>query len=186
MAQGAALIGALVFCLGAISLFTAHPLQTFFRLLALASAAAMLLSVALMLLTFRNARSIDAVSMLLALAVSVISTIVSIVLSGAAMSMWLGLIALVAGGAIGGAWAETTLLFVDGEAVCARGAFWSLAVRAATFALNQIVSAFGPCAERPGSADHCWSWRISGQPTGLLARARHAGCLGPKPRKAVR
>jgi hypothetical protein len=88
-AKGAAVIGAGVFCLGAISLFSTQPLQTFFWLLSLASAAAMLLSVGLMLLKFRNARSIDAVSMLLALVVTVISTILSIWLSGVAMSMWI-------------------------------------------------------------------------------------------------
>ena len=137
----AALLAAGLVALGVVSLLSSTPLATFFRLLSYAGTAMMLLSVASMLLTFRQARALEPVALLEALAVSLLSTLMSLALS-ATLPPGLLLLAGFAGGGIAGVlWARTTLLFVEGTTVRGRDTLWSLAIWAASFALSQVVTA---------------------------------------------
>ena len=132
-----ALVGVAV--LAGFSLLTQHPVQTFFRLLSIAGVGLLLASVATMLLTFRQAKSVDGVPLLLSALAGLLGTVISLALSHAAVSGLSG-VGFVAGLVMGGAWSMTTLLYVDGEHVRARGTLWSLAVWGLTFSFGQIVS----------------------------------------------
>lgn len=127
--------------LAALALLSATPLATFFRLLSYAGTAMMLLSVAGMLLTFRQARQLEPVALLVSLAVSLLSTLLSLAFVTTLPPGLLLLGGFLAGGLAGGLWARTTLLFVDGAEVRGRGTLWSLAIWAASFALSQLVTA---------------------------------------------
>ena len=126
--------------LAALSLLSSAPLEAFFRLLSYAATAMMLVSVAAMLLTFRQARRLEPVALLLSLAVSLLSTLLSLALAATIPPGLLLLGGFAAGLVAGGLWARTTLLFVDGDTVRGRGTIWSLAIWAASFALSQLVT----------------------------------------------
>ena len=126
--------------LAALSLLSSAPLEAFFRLLSYAATAMMLVSVAAMLLTFRQARRLEPVALLLSLAVSLLSTLLSLALAAMFPPGLLLLGGFAAGLVAGGLWARTTLLFVDGDTVRGRGTIWSLAIWAASFALSQLVT----------------------------------------------
>lgn len=134
------LIGAAIALLF-ISLFFEEPLKVFFNLLAIAGTGMMLLSVASMLLTFRQARGLEPVALLVSLAVSVASTLVSLWLSASLPSLFVLLLGFAVGGAAGTVWSRTTLLFIDGGEVRGRGTLWYLAIWAASFAISQVVTA---------------------------------------------
>lgn len=133
---GAMLIAALA-VLAIVSAFFPHPLQTFFRLISIGGTAMLILSVAMMVLTFRKAKTIEPVALLLALAISVVGTL---------FSLWFGrlpttsmlLAAVVAGSLIGVGWSLTTLLFIDNTEIRGRGTAWYLVIWGLTFAMNQI------------------------------------------------
>ncbi len=129
--------------LAVLSLLSDRPLETFFRLLSLAGTTMMLLSVVGMLATFRQARQLEPVALLLSLAVSLASTLLSLALAEDLPPTWLLFGGLAAGVAAGVLWARTTLLYVDGSEVRGRGTLWSLAIWAVSFAASQLTLAIG-------------------------------------------
>ena len=129
--------GGLIVVLIAVSFLTANPLATFLWLLSLAGVALMLLSVAAMLLTFRIARQVAPAALLAALVVTMISTFLTLAISGAIPSGLATIVALLGGGLLGAAWSSTTRLSVDGARVRMRGTIWYLAVWALIFAASQ-------------------------------------------------
>ena len=134
---GAMLIAALA-ALAIVSLFFAHPLQTFFRLISIAGTAMLILSVVMMVLTFRKAKTIEPVALLLALAISVVGTLFSLWFGGRLPATPMLLAAAVAGSLIGVGWSLTTLLFIDNTEIRGRGTAWYLVIWGLTFAMNQI------------------------------------------------
>lgn len=136
-----ALLAGGVAALAVLSLLSSTPLETFLRLLSYAGTAMMLVSVAAMLLTFRQARTLEPVALLLSLAVSLVSTLLGLALAAMLPPGLLLLGGFAAGGGAGALWARTTLLFVEGDTVRGRGTLWSLAIWAASFALSQVVTA---------------------------------------------
>lgn len=134
---GAMLIAALA-ALAIVSLFFAHPLQTFFRLISIAGTAMLILSVVMMVLTFRKAKTIEPVALLLALAISVVGTLFSLWFGGRLPATSMLLAAALAGSLIGVGWSLTTLLFIDNTEIRGRGTAWYLVIWGLTFAMNQI------------------------------------------------
>ncbi|MCW5686952.1 MAG: hypothetical protein KIT76_00245 [Pseudolabrys sp.] len=134
---GAMLVAALA-VLALISLFFASPLQTLFRLISIASTAMLILSVVMMVLTFRKARTIEPVALLLALGISIFGTLISLWFGGRTPAPSMLLAALLAGSLIGVAWSLTTLLFIDNTEIRGRGTAWYLVMWGLTFAMNQI------------------------------------------------
>jgi len=123
-----------------VSLFFEQPLQIFFTLLSVAGTAMMLLSVVSMLLTFRRARTLAPLALLVSLGVSLFSTLLSLWFAADLPSAGVLVLALVAGAGAGLGWSYTTLLYVDGDHVCGRGTAWYLLIWAASFAVNQLVA----------------------------------------------
>jgi len=173
--QGVMLAGGLML-IGAVALMADDPLRMFFRLLSLAGTALMLLSVALMLVTFRRARVLAPAALLTTLLASLISTGLSLILSGAAVDP-VSAIAITAGGlAMGVGWSLTTLLFIDGEIVRGRGTPWHLMVWALSLAVNQVVAVTG--AGNPATATLMMlagAGLTIGHSLGLIVRVRQAG-----------
>lgn len=134
---GAMLIAALA-ALAIVSLFFAHPLQTFFRLISIAGTAMLILSVVMMVLTFRKAKTIEPVALLLALAISVVGTLFSLWFGGRPPATAMVVAAALAGSLIGVGWSLTTLLFIDNMEIRGRGTAWYLVIWGLTFAMNQI------------------------------------------------
>jgi hypothetical protein len=134
---GAMLIAALA-ALAIVSAFFAHPLQTFFRLISIAGTAMLILSVVMMVLTFRKAKTIEPVALLLALAISVVGTLFSLWFGGRPPATAMVLAAALAGSLIGVGWSLTTLLFIDNTEIRGRGTAWYLVIWGLTFAMNQI------------------------------------------------
>ncbi|HRK25451.1 MAG TPA: hypothetical protein PLQ11_10910 [Beijerinckiaceae bacterium] len=132
-----------VLALGFVALFSDDPLLTFFKMLSIAGTVLMLMSVALMLVTFRRARVLAPAALLTTLAVSLASTLISLWLGGGVVDPTRGMAALASGGLIGWAWASTMLLFVDEGVVRGRGTLWHLAIWAVTFAINQLAAVTG-------------------------------------------
>jgi len=171
MAAGAA-------ALLAISLLFDEPLQTFFLLLSLAGTAMLLLSVVGMLLTFRQARTLDTTSLLMALAVALLSALFSLMMAAELPSAVSTSSALLAGTGLGYAWSRTTLLFIDGDAVRARGTAWYLIVWAISFGATQILSALA--GEIPTAAVLAMMFSTGlalGNTIGLLIRLQRATLL---------
>jgi hypothetical protein len=110
------------------------------RLFGIAATAVFVLSVVVMLLTFRRARRLNTstlvVPALLSLAILVLY---GLLLRAMPSAGWM-VASLVAGTAIGAVWARTQALFRarDG-AIRSRGSLWYLAVWAAVLTLNQLV-----------------------------------------------
>ncbi|MDR3466263.1 MAG: hypothetical protein P4M07_10005 [Xanthobacteraceae bacterium] len=171
-------VGGVLVVLGGISLLAAHPLATFLRALSYLGIAMTVVSVAVMLLTFRQARDVQPVALLVSVATTVVSALVSLWLAPLVPSGLVLIAALVLGGGVGVGWAFTTLLFIDGSHVRVRGTIWSLAVWAATFALNQIMATATGHASPAATILLIGGTGLSlGNTLGLLARARQAAAL---------
>jgi hypothetical protein len=134
---GAMLIAALA-ALAIVSAFFAHPLQTFFRLISIGGTAMLILSVVMMVLTFRKAKTIEPVALLLALAISIVGTLFSLWFGRRPPATAMVLAAALAGSLIGVGWSLTTLLFIDNTEIRGRGTAWYLVIWGLTFAMNQI------------------------------------------------
>jgi hypothetical protein len=133
------LVIALLLGLAVVAL-RADPLATFLRVISIGAVVLMVLSVAIMLLTFRKARKISPLMLSISVAISVLClTIYSLILN-VSMSFGLWMLALIAGGALGVAWSITNTLFNDAGTIKARGNIWYLAIWAAVFAINQLVT----------------------------------------------
>lgn len=176
---GAMLLGGLAI-LAAISAFFANPLQTFFRLIAIASMAMLILSIVTMVLTFRKAKAIEPVALLLSLAVSVIGTLVSLWFGGRPPPTSLSLAACLAGALIGVGWSLTTLLFIDNHQIRGRGTAWHLVIWGLTFAINQIGAvAFGHTPQAMTLLMLAGAGLTVGNTLGLLIRVRRVAALIP-------
>ena len=168
--------------LAALSLLSSAPLEAFFRLLSYAATAMMLVSVAAMLLTFRQARRLEPVALLLSLAVSLLSTLLSLALAATIPPGLLLLGGFAAGLVAGGLWARTTLLFVDGDTVRGRGTIWSLAIWAASFALSQLVTVTAGTSGLAGALMMMGSAGLAaGNAVGLALRVRRVRATPASP-----
>lgn len=138
--QSAVLVAGVVAAAGAIGLFTAHPLATFLRLLSWAGTAIVVLSVATMLLTFRAASDVQPAARFVSAASAVLCTLASLLMARVTPGWAVLFLAIAVGLVCGALWSRTTLLFVDGARVRARGTAWYLAIWAVTFAAQQALA----------------------------------------------
>ena len=111
-----------------------------FRIVGLVGMALFALSIVTMLLTFRKARKLSPWSLLIGAVVSVACTWIFFALAGASLSAVAIVLATAAGAMVGIGWSLTSLLFIDGGAVRARGNVWFLAVWALTLMMTQAAT----------------------------------------------
>lgn len=123
--------------LAVVCLFTANPFATFFRLVTFAGIGLMLISIVVMILTFKKAREVASAALLASLAVALLSTFVMLWFMPFAPPWGLMILAVLAGGLAGAAWSRTTRFFIDGGRLRMCGTIWYLAVWALTLAFNQ-------------------------------------------------
>jgi hypothetical protein len=113
------------------------------RTFGLIGTALFILSVAMMLLTFRKARRLSPWILAVGTGVSIVCTSVFFTLTGTPAATAVVVLATGAGLMIGAGWSLTNLLFVDGDEVRARGNLWFLAVWGVTLVLPQIAGLMG-------------------------------------------
>ena len=140
--QIAMFCGATSAVLAIVSVFTAHPVATFFWLLSYLGIAMTLFSAALMLVTFRSARALVPTALAVVMATTILASALSLWLANGRPSWLFAGAALAAGVALGGYWSTTLLIFVDNGVARGRGSLWYLAVWAGVLALNQIATGF--------------------------------------------
>lgn len=114
-----------------------------FRVVGLIGMALFALSIVTMLLTFRKARKLSPWSLAIGAIVSVLCTWIFFALAGAPLSATAILLAIAAGAMVGIGWSLTNLLFIDGEAIRARGNIWFLAVWALSLLMTQAATLAG-------------------------------------------
>ncbi len=114
-----------------------------FRIVGLIGMALFALSIVTMLLTFRKARKLSPWSLVIGAIVSVLCTWIFFALAGAPLSAAAIGLAIAAGALVGIGWSLTNLLFIDGEAIRARGNIWFLAVWALSLIMTQAASLAG-------------------------------------------
>ena len=98
-----------------------------------------LAGVAMMLLTFRRARTLKTSSLVVPMVVSLLVLLLYGVLLGATPGVGWLLLGLLVGGALGALWARTHRLFVAGGHVRSQANLWFLAIWALVLSLNQLV-----------------------------------------------
>jgi hypothetical protein len=96
-------------------------------------------SVALLILTFRKPRKVSVLSLIITIAVSLITLVIFSSLIKYEPPPWLWLLMFAIGTAVGWFWARTTKVFVQGNQVMSRNSIWYLVVWGAIFALNQLI-----------------------------------------------
>lgn len=133
------LAGGGLFLILAASFLSAEPMTTFFKILSLAGTGMLLLSVLMMILTFRKVSTVKPGALLVSLSITLLTLSVQMLVSPVLPPMAVGLLAFTAGGMIGFGWSRTRLFFVDANQIRCRGTAWYLAVWAGTFALNQLM-----------------------------------------------
>jgi hypothetical protein len=132
-----AMLGVVVLIIA--SLFSDDPTKTFFRILSLLGTAMVLFSVAMMLVTFRRARSLIPGALIVSLLTTLSVAGVQLLFAQQRPGMLLVLLPVTAGAMVGAGWARTTRVFIDGELIRSQGNVWYLLVWAATFLLNQLL-----------------------------------------------
>ena len=132
-------VGAAAFVL----LFIDPSAALLFRVAGIVGMALFALSIVTMLLTFRKARKLSPWSLAIGAVVSVLCTWIFFALAGAPLSAAAIGLAIAAGAMVGIGWALTNLLFIDGEAIRARGNIWFLAVWALSLLMTQAATLAG-------------------------------------------
>lgn len=131
--------GVVIAIFAVISLFMGNPLATFLRLLSFTGLAMMLLSVGLMLLTFRSAKEVIPAAYVAALVFAVAGTLLIFWSNYGRPTGAVTFISLIAGGGLGYAWSRTTVFFVVNGRLKTRGTAWYLAIWALTLIVNQVA-----------------------------------------------
>lgn len=145
------------------------------RAIALAGLALFCLSVLMMLVTFRRARRLSPFGLAIAALTSVAGTGAFLWLAGTPVATGTAALAVAAGGMIGAGWAVTNLLFVDGDAVRARGNLWFLAIWGVSLALPQLAALAGGRAPSGMAVVALLGMGLAvGNSLGLIARYRAA------------
>ena len=132
-------VGAAAFVL----LFIDPSAALLFRVAGIVGMALFALSIVTMLLTFRKARKLSPWSLAIGAVVSVLCTWIFFALAGAPLSAAAIGLAIAAGAMVGIGWSLTNLLFIDGEAIRARGNIWFLAVWALSLLMTQAATLAG-------------------------------------------
>lgn len=151
-----------------------------FRVVGLIGMALFALSIVTMLLTFRKARKLSPWSLAIGAIVSVLCTWIFFALAGAPLSAAAILLAVAAGAMVGIGWSLTNLLFIDGEAIRARGNIWFLAVWALSLLMTQAATlAGGQTPYAVALVSFLGMGLAVGNSLGLLARYARARAAHP-------
>jgi hypothetical protein len=98
------------------------------------------LSILMLVLTFRKPKKINLRSLGIALAMSLFSMAIFSAIIGYQASAWIWLLMALIGGVIGWFWARTTQVYVENNTVMSRNSICYLVVWGGVFALNQLIT----------------------------------------------
>lgn len=150
-------------------------LRLLFRVASILGTVLFVVSVVVMLLTFRKARGLEALPLVVTALLAVATTTIFFAFAGPPLGRLVVMLAVLAGLVVGIAWSTTGLVFVEGRLVRTRGTLWFLAVWALTLALPQILAAAaGRTPATAAVAGFVGMGLTIGNAGGLIARARAA------------
>lgn len=135
----AVLAGVGLVLVGVASLFSSQPAVTFFTILSLIGTGLLVLSVAMMVLTFRRAKALVPGALLVSLTTTLAVALVQILFAPERPSGTAVALVFLVGAGVGMGWARTSIVFIDDRSVRSRGTAWYLVVWALTFLFNQLM-----------------------------------------------
>lgn len=112
----------------------------FSKLVSLVMMLVFILSILMLVLTFRKPKKISLPSLAITLGVSLLSMVVFSAIIGYSTSFGVWLLMALIGGAIGYLWARTTNVYIEGDQVKSQNSIWYIVVWGAVFALNQLIT----------------------------------------------
>lgn len=98
-----------------------------------------MLSVTLLILTFRKPRKVSIVSQLITIAISLTCLLIFSLLINYYPPVWLWLLMVMTGAGLGIVWSRSTRVFIHGQTVMSQNSIWYLVVWGGLFALNQMI-----------------------------------------------
>lgn len=123
---------------GAVVWHSVFP-RGFFIALRVAGLAMMALSALAMVLTFRAAKVVSPLALVISIVVSMATALVTIALTTGPPAGLAEMTALATGWLTGAGWALTTTVFAEADTVRSRGSGWYLAAWVATLMLTQLL-----------------------------------------------
>jgi hypothetical protein len=99
-----------------------------------------ILSILMLVLTFRKPKKISLPSLAITLGISLLSMVVFSAIIGYSPSFGVWLLMALMGGAIGYFWAKTTNVYIESGQVKSQNSIWYIVVWGAVFALNQLIT----------------------------------------------
>jgi hypothetical protein len=161
-----------------ISAFTSDPVTTFFWLLSYVGIVLTLVSVAVMLVTFRMARSIVPLALGVSATLGVATSALSLWLTSGYPTWTIVGISFGFGIVLGLFRSTRQMLFIDGDRVRARGTIWSLLLWGVVFSLNHAAAGIVGFMPTYGGIVLVFSAGVTaGENIGLIVRARRASRL---------
>lgn len=133
------LIGIAALGILGLVLFLISP-RFFFTLLSLGGILMLLLSALVMVATFKKAKSISPLSLMIGIGLSVLVALIYPLITGATPGILLPPSGLFVGFLVGLGWGATNTVFIDHGAIRSRGNAWYLMVWALTLAIPQGLS----------------------------------------------
>ena len=99
-----------------------------------------ILSIVLLIFTFRKPKKISILSISITIAISLITLVIFSSLTHYEPPLWTWFLMAIIGIAVGMFWARTTKVFTKGNQVMSQNSIWYLAVWGGVFAINQIIT----------------------------------------------
>jgi FtsH-binding integral membrane protein len=112
----------------------------FSKLISMIMVLIFILSILMLVLTFRKPKKISLPSLAITLCISLLSMVVFSAIIGYSPSFVVWLLMALIGGTIGYIWAKTTNVYIESGQVKSQNSIWYLAVWGAVFALNQLIT----------------------------------------------
>lgn len=112
----------------------------FAKLISIVMMIVFILSILMLVLTFRKPKKISLPSLAITLGISLLSMVVFLAIIGYNPSFGVWLIMALIGGTIGYFWARTTNVYIESGQVKSQNSIWYIVVWGAVFALNHLIT----------------------------------------------
>jgi hypothetical protein len=115
-------------------------LSIFMKIISIAMLVVFILSVILMILTFRKPKKVSILSISITIVISLLTLVIFSSLTHYEPSPWLWILMVIVGIGIGMLWARTTKLFIRGNQVMSQNSILYIGVWGGIFTLNQLIT----------------------------------------------
>ena len=115
-------------------------ISTLLKIISIMMTLVFIASVLLLIFTFRKPRKVSVLSLIITIAISLLTLVIFSSLIKYEPPFWLWIVMAVIGIAVGWFWARTTRVYIKGEQVMSQNSIWYLVVWGAVFAINQLIT----------------------------------------------